>query len=45
MKDMLEVDMLFNFMSGLQGWAQIDLRHQGVQDLPSQLSIGCLVFY
>ena len=29
-KDMSEVDKLFNFMSGLQGWAQIELRRQGV---------------
>ena len=35
-KDMSEVDKLFNFMSGLQGWAQTELRRQGVQD-PLQL--------
>ena len=34
-KDMSEVDKLFNLMFGLQGWAQIELRRQGVQDLPS----------
>ena len=34
-KDMFEVDKLFNFMSRLQGWFQTELRRQGVQDLPS----------
>ena len=29
-KDMSEVDKLFNFMSGSQGWAQTELRRQGV---------------
>ena len=36
-KDMSEVDKLFNLMSGLQGWAEIELRRQGVQDLPSDI--------
>ena len=30
-KDMFEVDKLFNFVSGLQGWAQIELRRPGVR--------------
>ena len=30
-KDMSEVDKLFNFMFGLQEWAQTELRRQGVQ--------------
>ena len=29
-KDMSEVDKLFNLMSRFQGWAQIELRRQGV---------------
>ncbi|KAL6321338.1 hypothetical protein AAG906_016393 [Vitis piasezkii] len=33
-KNMSEEDKLFNFMSGLQGWAQTELRRQGVH--PSQ---------
>ena len=37
-KDMSEVDKLFNFMSKLQGWAQTELRRQGVQDLPSAMA-------
>ena len=42
-KDMSEVDKLFNFMSGLQGWAETELRMQGVQDLPSAMaSTDCL---
>ncbi|RWR78879.1 hypothetical protein CKAN_00743200 [Cinnamomum micranthum f. kanehirae] len=31
-KNMSEDDKLFNFMSGLQGWAQAELRRQGVKD-------------
>ncbi|KAG8380946.1 hypothetical protein BUALT_Bualt06G0069400 [Buddleja alternifolia] len=34
-RDMSEEDNLFNFMAGLQGWAQAELRQQGVKDLPS----------
>ena len=37
-KDMSEVDKLFNFMSGLQGWAQTEQKRQGVQDLPSAMA-------
>ncbi|KAL0433552.1 UNVERIFIED_CONTAM: hypothetical protein Slati_2689500 [Sesamum latifolium] len=37
MKDMLEEDKLFNFMAGLQPWAQTELRRQGVKDLPSAI--------
>ena len=45
-KDMSEVDRLFNFMSGLQGWAQTELRRQGVQDLPSAMAVAdCLSNY
>ena len=45
-KDMFGVDKLFNFMSGLQGWAQTELRRQGVQDLPSAMAAAdCLVNY
>ena len=39
-KDMSKVDKLFNFMSGLQGWAQTELRRQGVQDLPSTMALA-----
>ena len=45
-KDMSKVDKLFNFMSGLQKWAQIELRRQGVQDLPSAMAAAdCLSDY
>ena len=45
-KDMSEVDKLFNFMSGLQGWAQTKLRSQGMWDLPSAImAVDCLVDY
>ena len=37
-KNMSEEDKLFNFMSGLQGWAQTELRRQGVRDLPAAMA-------
>ncbi|WKA05087.1 hypothetical protein VitviT2T_023072 [Vitis vinifera] len=37
-KNMSEKDKLFNFMSGLQGWAQTELRRQGVRDLPTVMA-------
>ena len=43
-KDMSEVDKLFNFMSGLQGWAETELRRQGVQDLPSTMAATDYLF-
>ncbi|KAL6319624.1 hypothetical protein AAG906_020701 [Vitis piasezkii] len=43
---MSEEDKLFNFMSGLQGWAQTELRRQGVRDLPAAMAAAdCLVDY
>ncbi|XP_050365423.1 uncharacterized protein LOC126783937 [Argentina anserina] len=36
--NMSEEDNLFNFMSGLQPWAQTELRRQGVKDLPSAMA-------
>ena len=45
-KNMSKVDKLFNFMSGLKGWAQTELRRQGVQDLPLAMAAAdCLVDY
>ena len=45
-KDMSKVDKLFNFMFGLQGWAQTELRRQGIQDLHSATAAAdCLVYY
>ena len=45
-KNMSEEDKLFNFMSGLQGWAQTELRRQGVRDLPAAMAtVNCLVDY
>ena len=43
-KDMSEVDKLFNFKSGLQGWAQAELRRQGVPDLPSAIAAADFLF-
>ena len=37
-KNMSEDDKLFNFTSGLQTWAQAELRRQGVRDLPSAIA-------
>ncbi|KAK4380945.1 hypothetical protein Sango_3015400 [Sesamum angolense] len=37
-RDMSEEDKLFNFLSGLQTWAQTELRRQGVKDLPSVIA-------
>ena len=37
-------DKLFNFMYGLQGWAQAELWRQGVQDFPTTIAVvDCLV--
>ena len=45
-KNMLEEDKFFNFMSGLQGWAQTKLHRQGVCDLPTTMvEADCLVDY
>ena len=45
-KDMSEVDKLFNFMSGLQKWTQIELRFQGVREIPSAIvAVDFLVDY
>ena len=38
MKNMLEDDKLFNFMFGLQPWAQLELKRQAVCDLPTVMS-------
>ncbi|XP_012838926.1 PREDICTED: uncharacterized protein LOC105959382 [Erythranthe guttata] len=37
-RDMSDKDKLFNFMAGLQPWAQTELRRQGVNELPSAIS-------
>ena len=45
-KNMSDDDKLFNFMYGLQGWAQTELRRQGVRDLPTAMAAAdCLVDY
>jgi len=36
-RNMSEEDKLFNFMKGLQGWAQTELRRQGVKDLSAAM--------
>jgi hypothetical protein len=37
-KDMSEADKLYNFMTGLQMWAQLELRRQGLRDLTSAMA-------
>ena len=37
-ENMSEEDKLFNFMPGLQPWAQVELRRQNVKDLPSAIA-------
>lgn len=37
-KNMSEDDKLFNFFSGLQPWAQAELRRQNVKDLPTAIA-------
>ncbi|KAL0393058.1 UNVERIFIED_CONTAM: hypothetical protein Sradi_2528600 [Sesamum radiatum] len=39
-RDMFEEDKLFNFLSRLQTWAQVKLRHQGVKDLLSAIVVA-----
>ena len=34
-RNMSDEDKLFDFISGLQGWTQTELRRQGVRDLPA----------
>ena len=45
-KNMSEEDKLFNFVSGLQTWAQTELRRHGVKDLhAAMVAADCLVDY
>ncbi|KAL6312753.1 hypothetical protein AAG906_020640 [Vitis piasezkii] len=45
-KNMSKNDKFFNFMFGLQGWAQTELRRQGVHDLPTAMAVAnCLMDY
>ncbi|KAG6503122.1 hypothetical protein ZIOFF_035412 [Zingiber officinale] len=37
---MLEEDKLFNFLVGMQPWAQAELRRQGVKDLPPTIVVA-----
>ena len=37
--NMIEEELLFNFMDNLQGWAEQELRHQGVQDLDTTKAV------
>ncbi|XP_031131542.1 uncharacterized protein LOC116032935 [Ipomoea triloba] len=39
-QNMSEDDKLFNFMSGLQPWAQAELRRQAVRDLPTAMAVA-----
>ena len=37
--NMLDEDKLFNFISGIQGWAHTKLRRQGIRDLPVAMAV------
>ena len=39
-KNMSEDDKLFNFFSGLQPWAQAELRRQNVKELPTAIAVA-----
>ncbi|TXG51561.1 hypothetical protein EZV62_024085 [Acer yangbiense] len=39
-RNMSEKYKLFNFMYGLQTWAQAELRRQGVKDIPSAMAVA-----
>ena len=39
-KNMSEDDKLFNFFSGLQPWAQAELRRQNVRELPTAIAVA-----
>jgi len=39
-ENMSEKDRLFNFMSGLQTWAQAELRRQNIKDLSSAIAVA-----
>ncbi|RVW91272.1 hypothetical protein CK203_035497 [Vitis vinifera] len=38
--NMTEKELLFNFMDNLQGWAEQELRHRGVQDLATAMAVA-----
>ena len=38
-KNMSKENKLFNFMFGLQGCTQMELKRQGVQDLPAAMAV------
>ena len=45
-KNMSEEDKLFNFMFGLQLWAQLELKRQAMRDLPATMfAANALVDY
>ena len=45
-RNMSDEDKLFKFISGLQGWAQTELKRQGVRDLLAvMVAADCLVDY
>ena len=39
-KNMSEEEKLFNFMFGLQPWAQLELKTHAVYDLPAAMSVA-----
>ena len=43
-RNMSKEDTLFNFVSGLQRWAQTELRRQGVRDLTASMAAADCLF-
>ena len=39
-QNMSEEDKLFNFIFGLQRWAQLEIRRHNVQDLPNAIAVA-----
>ena len=37
--NMIEEELLFNFMDNLQGWAKQELSHRGIQDLAIAMAV------
>lgn len=37
---MPEKDLFFNFMDGLQNWAELELQRRGVQDLATAMAVA-----
>lgn len=39
-KNMVDEDKLFNFISGLQPWAQTELQRKAMRDIPTTIAVA-----